>query len=117
MTHDEWQAQVTELLTYTSWQWLHVRKSIGKGKRWTTATNKTGWPDLWCWSERRHQFAGIELKVAPDCPTQLQLNLLESLGVTGALCVVAYPDDLERLQGLLTGRGDPWPYVGRIRPA
>ena len=42
--HEQLQGQVVELLGLVGWKHLHVRKSIGKGKRWVTTTNVVGWP-------------------------------------------------------------------------
>lgn len=46
VSEKEWQAQVIDLADKLGWTHLHVRRSIGKGRRWTTATNLDGWPDL-----------------------------------------------------------------------
>lgn len=46
ITEAEWQAQVITLAHDLGWEHLHVRRSIGKGRTWVTATNLKGWPDL-----------------------------------------------------------------------
>lgn len=46
ISETEWQAQVIELAHDLGWAHMHVRRSIGKGRAWTTATNLKGWPDL-----------------------------------------------------------------------
>ena len=46
LTEAEHQAQVIELAHMLGWHHLHVRRSIGKGRTWVTATNVIGWPDL-----------------------------------------------------------------------
>ncbi|QOR55381.1 MAG: hypothetical protein SHS37scaffold145_32 [Phage 71_18] len=116
ISHTEFQAQVVDLLHLLGWSHLHVRRALGKGRRMVTPTNVDGWPDLWCWHQRLG-FAGIELKVPGDYPTQAQLDVLQALRTAGqgAACVVAYPDDFDRLQALLRGRGAAWPYEGRLR--
>lgn len=100
--HTEFQAQVTDLMTMLGWKFLHVRKSIGKGRQWQTTTNRTGWPDLFGWHPA-HGFAGIELKVGPDTATVEQLAVLEELKAAGAQTMVAYPEDLDALKRLLRG--------------
>lgn len=106
-SHAEWQQQVVDLAHLLGWEHLHVRKSIGKGKRWTTATNVVGWPDLFLWHPRRG-FLAVELKVGRDVPTGEQSAVLASLAEAGARTMVAYPADLDALTELL--RTDPsWP--------
>lgn len=60
----EFQEQVIQLAHTLGWRHLHVRRSIGKGKQWVTATN-VPWPDLTLWrpDERRPGFLIRELKV------------------------------------------------------
>lgn len=105
ISHAVWQEQVMELAGVLGWTVLHVRKSVGKGAKWTTTTNIKGWPDLWCW-HRKHGFAGIELKVGRDKPTPEQLAVLDSLRSAGAAVMVAYPDDWNALESLLRRRPD-----------
>lgn len=118
MTHTEYQGQIVQLAGVLGWKHLHVRRSRGRGNGWTTTTNREGWPDLFLW-HRRLGFAAVEVKVKPDLPTQEQLDVLAELAVAGqgAACVVAYPEDFDRLQELLRGRGSAWPYTGRLRSA
>lgn len=101
MTEAEWQQQVIDLAHLYGWHHLHVRRSIGKGKRWTTATNVDGWPDLWLWHPTKG-FAAIELKVGKNAATLEQLNVLASLSVAGARTMVAWPHDLEAVKILLS---------------
>lgn len=115
MTHDEWQSQVVQTAGYIGWRHLHVRKSIGKGKRWTTATNVVGWPDLLFWNERRPGFAAVEVKVPGDYPTPEQVDVLASLHRAGALVAIAYPADLDDLVAMFQ-HGTEFPaYTGRLR--
>lgn len=103
INHADWQQQVTDLAKMYGWQVLHVRKSIGKGKRWQTTTSIVGWPDIWAWKPGRGFFA-IEIKVAPDRVTDEQRAVLLSLRDAGAEAVVAYPEDLPAIQALLSRR-------------
>lgn len=117
LTHEEWQTQAVQLLHALGWQHLHVRRTIGRGRSWTTSTNRTGWPDLFCWQPRRQRFAAIELKVAPDLPRDDQMTVLHELAMAGAATCVAYPADLDRLERMLRGVEpdvDGWAYEGQI---
>lgn len=100
MNETQWQEQVVQLVHTLGWRHLHVRRSIGKGNKWVTSTNVTGWPDLLCWHPR-HGFAAIELKVKPNKATAEQLDVLEELAEAGARTMVAYPDDIDALIDLL----------------
>jgi hypothetical protein len=100
VTEEDWQTQVVHLARVFGWEHLHVRRSIGKGKRWTTSTNVVGWPDLFLW-HHRHGFAAIELKVGRNKPTAEQLAVLATLAAAGAATMVAYPADFERVRALL----------------
>jgi hypothetical protein len=100
LTEDDWQTQVTHLAHLFGWEHLHVRRTIGRGKRWTTSTNVTGWPDLFLWHPD-HGFAAIELKVGRNRPSAEQILVLAALEAAGAKAMVAYPDDFERVRALL----------------
>jgi len=103
VTEAEWQEQVVQLAHLYGWKHLHVRRSIGKGKRWTTATNVDGWPDLFLWHPTKG-FAAIELKVGKNQPTEEQEAILASLEAAGARVMVAWPVDLELVKNLLGKR-------------
>lgn len=97
ITHVEWQEQVVQLSHLLGWNHLHVRRTIGRGKKWTTSTNVKGWPDLFMWHPNRGFFA-VELKVGKDEATDEQVAVLASLGAAGARTAVWYPHDLEVAQ-------------------
>ena len=101
-SHAEWQQQVIDLAHLYGWSHLHVRRSIGKGKRWVTTTNIIGWPDLLLWRAGRG-FVAVELKVGRDVATAEQVAVLASLAAAGARSIVAYPADLAALQAVLAG--------------
>ncbi len=46
LTETDFQRVLVKTLSALGWAHMHVRRSIGKGKRWTTATSAVGWPDL-----------------------------------------------------------------------
>lgn len=100
-THEQWQRQVVDLFHALGYDHLHVRRTIGRGKKWVTATNLIGWPDIWGFGPGGRGFVGTELKVGPDKPTPEQLAVLAKLEAAGARVMVAYPHDLEALKALL----------------
>lgn len=82
------------------WAHLHVRRTIGRGKKWVTATNVTGWPDLYLWHPRKG-FVAIELKVGADKATPEQTAVLASLAAAGARTMVAFPHQWDDVTSLL----------------
>lgn len=97
ITEAQWQATVVELLGALGYRHLHVRRTIGRGRKWTTATNLAGWPDLLAW--RPGRVVAIELKSESGRPTSAQLEVLESLadaGVEGRVVRPSEWDDLVR---------------------
>lgn len=101
-THAQYQEAITDAAKIFGWTFLHVRKSIGKGRRWTTATNLVGFPDLLLWHST-HGFAAVEVKVGKDRPTAEQTAVLASLGAAGAEVLVAYPKDWDLVLDILKG--------------
>lgn len=95
----------------TGWRWLHVRKSIGKGRRWVTTTNVVGWPDLApCWSPRQPgRHLALELKVPPDTLSAEQVEVSTELLAAGFEFYVVTPRSLQKLALVLR--------PGGIRPA
>lgn len=91
---------MVDLAHALGWAHLHVRKSIGKGKKWTTTTNVAGWPDLFLWHPKRG-FAGIELKVGRDKATSEQEAVLTELAAAGARVMIVWPEGLAQVRALL----------------
>lgn len=92
MTEAEFQQVVLELARVFSWRHMHVRRSIGKGRKWTTATN-VPWPDLTLWHDRGG-FMVRELKVA-DRWQPGQKDVLEQLARAGVDVGVWMPEDFD----------------------
>lgn len=107
MTHDEFQSQTVEASHVMGWSHLHVRRSIGKGKKWVTTTNVKGWPDLFLWHPRRGGFLAIELKVWPDKARPDQTDVLMSLAFAGMTAAVVYPEDWDAVVVPLLKREQP----------
>jgi hypothetical protein len=99
----EWQEQVIDLAHKLGWRHMHVRRSIGKGRRWTTATNVDGWPDLFLWSEKHHRSLFVELKSETGKLSPEQVTVLDSLTAGGAECHVWRPSHLHRVGQRLSG--------------
>lgn len=99
-THEEWQSQIIDAARYLGWNHLHVRRTVGRGRKWTTSTNRKGWPDLFLWHPARG-FAAIEIKVGRDKPTPEQREVLAELAAAGARTMVAYPDDVDAVIAML----------------
>lgn len=104
MSEAEWQSQVIQLGQFLGWKHLHVRRSIGKGRSWVTATNRDGWPDLLLWNTRMPDLGlvALELKSESGKVTDEQLTVLAELEYAGVRTMVARPSDLEAVKALLT---------------
>jgi len=104
VTEAEWQQQVIDLAHVLGYRHMHVRRSIGKGNRWVTATNVVGWPDLVLWSERQQRLLCVELKSETGKLSDEQDEVLASLAAAGVECFVWRPSDLEAARDFLAVR-------------
>lgn len=103
ITETEWQNQLIDLAHTLGWRHLHVRRSIGKGNKWQTTTNVTGWPDLLMWSPRQPgRHIAAELKSATGVLKPEQRSVLADLAAAGFETYVWRPADLD--QALFTLR-------------
>lgn len=82
LTEAQFQEQITGLSKALGWRHLHVRRSIGKGRKWVTATN-VAWPDLTLWSERQQRLLVAELKTDRGVLSEDQAEVLSSLERAG----------------------------------
>lgn len=103
MSEATWQEQLLDLAHFLGWKHMHVRRSIGKGKKWVTATNVTGYPDLTMWSERQQRLIFVELKSESGKPTPEQVEVLGSLKAAGQEVYLWRPSDLETAKAILQG--------------
>jgi hypothetical protein len=99
-----WQEQVIDLAHTLGWRHMFVRRSIGKGRKWTTATNVPGWPDLTLWSEGRTRVIFAELKSESGKPSPDQIAVLRSLTNAGCETAIWRPSDLYHVALVLNGR-------------
>lgn len=100
-THVELQDQVVQLAGLYRWRHLHVRRSIGKGRRWVTATNLVGWPDLLLMRPDQGWVAA-ELKIPPDKASAEQDELLGYLGsMPSCRAFLWTPADWDQIQATL----------------
>lgn len=101
MTEAQLQEAVIALLNLTRWRHMHVRRTIGKGHRWTTSTSVVGWPDLFCWNPTLGRRLAIELKSATGRLTAEQTVVLDELERSGVETLVVRPGDLQMLANVL----------------
>lgn len=104
ISEDAFQAQVIELAAVLGWEHMHVRRSIGKGRKWTTATNVVGWPDLTLWSHRHRRVMFVELKSNSGVVTAEQLEVHRSLRDAGQEVYVWRPSTWDEAVEILGGR-------------
>lgn len=99
-----WQEQFIELAHLLGYRHMHVRRSIGKSRKWVTATNVTGWPDCTLWSERQRRLVFVELKSASGKTTAEQDEVHASLRAAGCEVYIWKPSDLEVAARVLKAR-------------
>ena len=103
ITEADWQAQFVQLARILGWRHLHVRRSLGRGKKWVTATNQDGWPDLHLWHETQQRVIYVELKSETGRLRPQQTEVLGSLTRAGQEVYVLRPSDLEVAKRILSG--------------
>lgn len=104
ITETDFQGHVVELAGICGWRHLHVRRTIGRGRKWVTATNLIGWPDLLLMCPVRGWVAA-ELKVPPNKATPEQLELLEFLAtMPGCRAFLWTPNDWPAIETTLARR-------------
>jgi VRR-NUC domain len=104
LTEAGFQEQVVGLAKLLGWRHLHVRRSIGKARRWVTATNVVGWPDLLLWHERQRRVLAAELKADGGKASAEQLFVLASLHRAGIETAIWRPADWPDIEAMLRRR-------------
>lgn len=74
LSEAEFQATFVQALGVMGWAHCHVRRSIGKGRRWMTATSAIGWPDVL--ALRGPWLLAVELKSDAGKLTEEQVQWL-----------------------------------------
>jgi hypothetical protein len=98
-----WQETMVDLLRSLGWKSMHVRRSIGKGRKWATTTSVVGWPDLFCWHEGQGRTLAVELKTDTGQLSDHQDAVLASLRAAGQEVRVWHPRDWESIVADLKG--------------
>lgn len=101
ITERTWQEQVRELASILGWKVMHVRRSIGKGQRWTTTTSIVGWPDLFLYHPGKGWHCAVELKSQSGKTTPEQDGVLDDLIASGVPAFVWRPSDLDAVRYVL----------------
>lgn len=96
-TEAEFQAQVVELAGICGWEHNHTRRTIGRGRKWVTATSRTGWPDLTLWHPSGGGVLFVELKTDTGKVSADQQRTLTSLASSGAEVHVWRPRDWDTI--------------------
>lgn len=102
----DWQQQFVQLARLLGWKHMHVRRSLGRGRKWVTATNVDGWPDLTLWNPTQQRVMFVELKSETGRLSPDQETVLRSLIEAGQEVHVLRPSDLERARDLLAAPQD-----------
>jgi hypothetical protein len=100
LTEAQFQEQVTDLARLMGYHTMHVRRTIGKGRRWTTGTSVVGWPDLSVYGHG--QFFMAELKTTTGRLTWPQQQCIDQLRAAGVTVHVWTPDDWSEIEATLT---------------
>lgn len=107
LTEASFQQQVIDLARSLGWRHNHTRRTIGRGKKWVTATSVVGWPDLTLWSERQHRLIFAELKTDRGRLSDDQAAVLASLERAGQEVAVWRPADLDQIARTLAHKETP----------
>lgn len=103
MTETEWQQQVVQAARLFGWSTNHTRRTLGRGRKWTTGTSTVGFPDLTLWSERHRRLIFAELKTDRGKLTPEQESVIASLRAAGCECHVWRPSDWSAVELVLRG--------------
>jgi hypothetical protein len=92
---EEFQPIVVDLAHLYGWRAMHVRRSIGKGRKWTTATSIKGWPDLFLYHPGKRWHYAVELKNETGQLSPEQEIVLEELDNSGVETGLWRPQNLD----------------------
>lgn len=94
----DFQASIVDLVNRTGWQHMHVRRTIGKGRKWTTGTNVKGWPDMFFWHPAVQDSFFAELKASDGATSEDQDKVIASLRAAGLEVHVWAPADWDAVE-------------------
>lgn len=86
---------VCDLANQMGYQHMHVRRTVGRGRRWTTGTSVKGWPDYCYYGNGRLFFA--ELKSESGKLSYDQERVIDDLRAAGAEVHVWRPSDWDQV--------------------
>lgn len=107
MSETTWQEQFIQLAQGYGWKHLHVRRTIGRGKKWVTATNVSGYPDLTLWNQRQKRIIFVELKSEKGVASSEQREVLGELRNSGQEVYILRPSELALAQKILAPQPKP----------
>lgn len=102
MREADFATQLVDLANRCGWKHCHVRRTIGKGRRWTTGTSVKGWPDYYLWHPQAQDSLFVELKANDGHLSPDQVEVIASLRKAGLEVHVWAPRDAEAMDERLT---------------
>lgn len=106
MAESVWQEQFIQLAQAHGWWHMHVRRTVGRGRKWVTATNVIGWPDLTLVCTRQERIIFVELKSEKGVVSPEQSEVHAKLRAAGQEVYVLRPSDLDLAQAILRPQVD-----------
>jgi hypothetical protein len=100
LTEAQLQEQIVDLARLMGWRTMHVRRTVGRGRRWTTGTSVTGWPDLTLW--RPGKLLMVEVKTDDGQLRPDQATVLDSLRTAGVDARCWRPAMWDEIEATLT---------------
>lgn len=91
---------VTDLAAQMGYHHMHVRRTVGRGRRWVTGTSISGWPDYAFW--RPGRFFLAELKSETGTLSYDQQNVMRSLRQAGVDVYIWRPSDWNDIEQIFT---------------
>jgi hypothetical protein len=101
VSEELFQKQLVRAARLLGWNHMHARRSKGRNNKWTTATNVTGWPDLFLWHETQQRAIAAELKTDIGRVSHEQRAVLDSLAHAGIETYVWRPRDWDQVLATL----------------
>lgn len=100
----EFQAAVVDLAHALGWRHNFTRRTIGRGKKWTTATSCVGWPDCVFFGPRGHFYVEVKSETGKVTADQERVHAL--LRESGQRVYVWRPSDWDAAVRVFRGDED-----------